>query len=66
VRSNGLAFSCRERAGNTFKTNDLAREAVSCNAGLGAGALAVYKMDFLSFGAKFTAFVRVVVFNRIL
>jgi len=33
---NGLAFSCRERAGRRLqKTNDLAREAVSCNAGLG-------------------------------
>src|SRR3954452_14834092 len=33
---NGLAFSCRERAGGSLqKTNDLAREAVSCNAGLG-------------------------------
>jgi len=33
---NGLAFSCRERAADQFqKTNDLAREAVSCNAGLG-------------------------------
>jgi hypothetical protein len=30
------AFSCRERAGgNLSKTNDLAREAVGCNAGLG-------------------------------
>jgi len=30
---NGLAFSCRERAGRSrSKTNDLAREAVSCNA----------------------------------
>ncbi len=35
-RPNGLAFSCRERAGtNCQNTNDLAREAVSCNAGLG-------------------------------
>ena len=35
-RPNGLAFSCRERARESFsKTNDLAREAVSCNAGLG-------------------------------
>jgi hypothetical protein len=33
---NGLAFNCRERAAQiTSKTNDLAREAVSCNAGLG-------------------------------
>ena len=33
---NGLAFSCCERAGTGLqKTNDLAREAVSCNAGLG-------------------------------
>ena len=33
---NGLAFSCRERAGTSFsKLNDLAREAVGCNAGLG-------------------------------
>ena len=35
---NGLAFSCRERAGSSLqKANDLAREAVSCNAGLGRG-----------------------------
>jgi hypothetical protein len=35
-RPNGLAFSCRERAGRELqKTNDLAREAVSCNAVLG-------------------------------
>ncbi len=34
---NGLAFSCRKRARNDLqKTNDLAREAVGCNAGLGA------------------------------
>src|SRR6266496_3925901 len=34
---NGLAFSCRERATRSVpKTNDLGREAVSCNAGLGA------------------------------
>jgi hypothetical protein len=34
--SNDLAFSCRERAGRCFQNvNDLAREAVSCNAGLG-------------------------------
>jgi hypothetical protein len=33
---NGLAFSCRERAGRYLpKTDDLAREAVNCNAGLG-------------------------------
>src|SRR5689334_6145797 len=32
---NGLAFSCRERAGQYLQNaNDLAREAVSCNAGL--------------------------------
>jgi hypothetical protein len=37
-RPNGLAFSCRERAAETCqKANDLAREAVSCNAGLGGG-----------------------------
>ena len=36
-RSNGLAFSCGERAVDHLqKTNDLAREAVSCNAGLDA------------------------------
>ena len=30
---NGLAFSCRERAGTGCQnTNDLAREAVNCNA----------------------------------
>jgi hypothetical protein len=35
-RPNGLAFSCRERAWRRRqKTNDLAREAVNCNAGLG-------------------------------
>jgi hypothetical protein len=34
--ANGLAFSCRERAGRCLQNaNDLAREAVSCNAGLG-------------------------------
>ena len=33
--SNGLAFSCRERATTSLqKTNDLVREAVGCNAGL--------------------------------
>src|SRR5687768_7861898 len=33
---NGLPFSCRERAGETCrKPNDLAREAVGCNGGLG-------------------------------
>jgi hypothetical protein len=33
---NGLAFSCRERAKRSPQNvNDLAREAVSCNAGLG-------------------------------
>jgi len=38
-RPNGLAFSCRERAKKSLqKANDLAREAVSCNAGLGATA----------------------------
>jgi hypothetical protein len=37
ARPNGLAFSCRERAGSSLsKPNDLAREAVNCNAGLGA------------------------------
>jgi hypothetical protein len=35
-RPNGLAFSCRERAWASLqKTNDLAREAVCCDAGLG-------------------------------
>jgi len=39
VRPNGLAFSCRERAGNHIqKANDLARAAVCCNAGLGRGS----------------------------
>ncbi len=34
--ANGLAFSCRERAGVELqKANDLAREAVNCNAVLG-------------------------------
>jgi hypothetical protein len=33
---NGLPFSCRERAAETRqKPNDLAREAVGCNGGLG-------------------------------
>jgi hypothetical protein len=33
---NGLAFSCRERATESVsKPNDLAREAVNCNGGLG-------------------------------
>ncbi len=36
---NGLAFSCRERAGKGLQNaNDLAREAVSCNAGLDGNA----------------------------
>jgi hypothetical protein len=40
-RPNGLAFSCRERAGRSFQnTTDLAREAVSCNAGLGGNPFA--------------------------
>ena len=31
-RPNGLAFSCRERAGRRLQNaNDLAREAVNCN-----------------------------------
>ena len=34
---NGLAFSCRERAGRSLqKPHDLAREAVNCNAMLAA------------------------------
>jgi len=37
---NGLAFSCRERATTSLQNaNDLAREAVSCNAGLGRPAV---------------------------
>jgi hypothetical protein len=36
---NGLAFSCRERARYGLqKPYDLAREAVSCNAGLDGGS----------------------------
>jgi len=36
IPPNGLAFSCRERATTSLqKADDLAREAVSCNAGLG-------------------------------
>ena len=39
-----MAFSCRERATTSLQnTNDLAREAVSCNAGLG-GALVRYRL----------------------
>jgi hypothetical protein len=39
VQPNGLAFSCRERAAEHLqKTNDLAREAVSCNAVFGGHA----------------------------
>jgi hypothetical protein len=35
-RANGLAFSCRERAGRSPQNaNDLAREAVNCNAVFG-------------------------------
>jgi hypothetical protein len=35
-QANGLAFSYRERAGTGLqKANDLTREAVGCNAGLG-------------------------------
>src|SRR3954447_16336413 len=38
---NGLAFCCRERAGNSGQnTNDLAREAVSCNAVFGGNLVA--------------------------
>jgi hypothetical protein len=48
------------------KTSDLAREAVGYMHLLGAGALGVYKVDFLSFGGKFIAFIRIVVFSRIL
>jgi hypothetical protein len=37
---NGLLFSCREHAAKTCqKANDLAREAVGCNGGLGRHAL---------------------------
>jgi hypothetical protein len=40
-RPNGLAFSCRERAAaEPLKSNDLAREAVCCNAGLGRSSIA--------------------------
>ncbi len=35
ARPNGLAFSCRERAGLAFKKRTISREAVGCNAGLG-------------------------------
>ena len=36
MRPNGLAFSCRERAGQCLQNaTDLARKAVNCNAGLG-------------------------------
>jgi len=36
VRPNGVAFSCRERAGRELQNaTDLAREAVNCNAVLG-------------------------------
>ena len=35
LRANGLAFSCRERAGLAFKKRTISREAVGCNAGLG-------------------------------
>jgi hypothetical protein len=42
VWPNGLAFSCRERAGSHLsKPNDLAREAVNCNAVFGAPACIV-------------------------
>jgi len=43
---NGLAFSCRERTTTRLQiTNDLAREAVSCNAGLGrsSGTMTITK-----------------------
>ena len=41
---NGLPISCRERATTSIqKTNDLAREAVNCNAVLG-GALVEYRI----------------------
>jgi hypothetical protein len=37
---NGLAFSCRERAGRSLQnTNNLAREAVNCNAVLGGSSV---------------------------
>jgi hypothetical protein len=46
VRPNGLAFSCRERAGKSLqKANDLARAAVNCNAGLGRRIVAVWHSD---------------------
>jgi len=39
---NSVAFSCRARREKLSKTNDLAREAVSCNAGLGGSAQISY------------------------
>jgi len=43
---NGLAFSCRARAETSCQnTVDLAREAVSCNAGLGAYAILALQRD---------------------
>ena len=47
--SNGLAFSCRERAEtNCQNANDLAREAVSCNAGLGVSLDRIQRSNRLS------------------
>jgi hypothetical protein len=34
-RPNGLAFSCRKRAGESLQNPTISREAVSCNAVLG-------------------------------
>jgi hypothetical protein len=43
-----LAFSCRERARSSHqKINDLAREAVGCNAGLGRS-----RIGFVLFGHR--------------
>ena len=48
VPPNGLAFSCRERARQCLqKPNDLAREAVSCNAGLGGNAVYSINMRYV-------------------
>jgi hypothetical protein len=45
---NGLPFSCRERCRATQNTNDLAREAVGCNGGLGGSLIVLH--GAISFG----------------
>ena len=51
---NGLAFSCRERAQRSRQnSHDLAREAVSCNAGL--GRFGISKIVFCGIGKRYAS-----------